>query len=125
MNEFSGLQLSNNQNKVQHGQLTPGEETLQKMGFSHSIKETLLAQSGIALFNFLFTMASLYMQDPKRNDAHTFGDFKYFYGPDSSKDKNTAGDEANFEENDGNDNASAVPTNSKNGEHKFIFGRTF
>lgn len=66
VNEFSGLELI--PDKLEGsvvGATIPGEKTLQRMGMTHSVKHTLLAQAGITLANYLFTCIILSLQDPK------------------------------------------------------------
>jgi len=59
-----------------------GEVTLQRMGFSHTIAETLKAQLAITLFNYLFTCISLTLQNPQRASKQLLKQksLTYFYG---------------------------------------------
>jgi hypothetical protein len=64
VNEFTGLQLQ--PDALSESPLpVSGELTLQRMGLTHSIAQTLIAQLGITLANYVFTCLALQLQDPR------------------------------------------------------------
>eukprot|EP01040_Poterioochromonas_malhamensis_P012286 gene12287-13438_t len=82
VNEFSDLKLTAATSPSKIADVVAGEVTLQRMGFSHTIAETLKAQLAITLFNYLFTCISLTLQNPQRASKQLLKQksLTYFYG---------------------------------------------
>lgn len=49
------------------GGVFPGEKVLERMSMTHSVKQTLLAQAGITLVNYVFTCVMLHLQTSRKN----------------------------------------------------------
>lgn len=67
MNEFTGLKMTPDHLNVGVGGVFPGEKVLERMGMTHTIKQTLLAQAGITLTNYIFTCVMLHLQTSGKN----------------------------------------------------------